>query len=442
LRIVAYNLDALGWLQFQRLCDHVLEACAGVDRTLWAGSADEVRSVVVDDGVDLAHGLGHADGPVAIGAVWVRRGSSVHALAARVQTLVDLAPRTIVLTNGDAEADGRRSVIGAGRLSMVIDERPELRLRIPAVLGVRTASELLEGTPVVTSSLDLDAARGLARVFVATRAYDRTLDLLDRHHFAVLTGPPEMGKTAIARTVGLALLSAGWEVHECLRPEDIFLRHDPARPQLFIADDAFGSTEYRPDAAERWARELPRVLRLTGERHWLIWTSRPAPLRAGLHRVHQERGTERFPSPAQVQVDAGALDTDEKASILLRHAKAARLDHDSRAWVRQHCQRIVAHRHFTPERIRRLVARGRLRGDPVPLLRAELATPTEAMAASLAALSPEHRALLVAMLDVPPGPVAERDVAASLRRHHEGGLAHAPVELIDRLADHFLRVIA
>jgi hypothetical protein len=442
LRTVPYNLDALGWLQFQRLCDHLLEVCAGVDRTLWSGSADEVRSVVLDDGVELAHGLGRVEGPVAVGAVWVRPGLSETALSARVRVLVERAPQTLVLTNVDAEADGRRSVIGAGRLSMVLDERPELRLRVPAVLGVRAASELLEGAPVATSSLDLDAARTLVRVFVATRAYDRTLDVLDRHHFAVLTGPPEMGKTAIARTVGLAQLAAGWEVHECLRPEEIFLRHDPARPQLFIADDAFGSTEYRPDAAERWARELPQVLRLTGESHWLIWTSRPAPLRAGLHRVHQERGSERFPSPAQVQVDAGALDTDEKAAILLRHAKAARLDHDSRAWVRQHCERIVGHLHFTPERIRRLVGRGRLRGDPAPLLRAELATPTEAMAASLAALGPEHRALLVAMLDVPPGPVPERDVAASLRRHHGGGLGHAPVDLIDRLADHFLRVVA
>ena len=31
---------------------------------------------------------------------------------------------------------------------------------------------------------------------------------------------------------------------------------DAERPQLFVADDAFGSTEYRPDAADRWALEL------------------------------------------------------------------------------------------------------------------------------------------------------------------------------------------
>ena len=41
------------------------------------------------------------------------------------------------------------------------------------------------------------------------------------HRFVVLTGPPEMGKTAIARMVSLALASDGWEVHDELwRPEE------------------------------------------------------------------------------------------------------------------------------------------------------------------------------------------------------------------------------
>jgi hypothetical protein len=241
--------------------------------------------------------------------------------------------------------------------------------------------------------------------------------------------------------VGLAQLTSGWEVHECVDPDGVLDRVDRTRAQLFIADDAFGSTEYRPDAAERWARELPAILRLTDERHWLIWTSRPAPLRAGLHRVHQERGTERFPSPVQVQIDASALDTDEKASILFRHARAANLDEDSREWLRQYCVRIVAHRHFTPERIRRLVARDALRGHPRRVLEEELAAPTEAMATSLAALEDEHRDVLIALLDAPPGPVSERELAASLRRHHRGGLTHPPAELVERLTDHFVQVL-
>jgi hypothetical protein len=38
--------------------------------------------------------------------------------------------------------------------------------------------------------------------------------------------------------------------------------------------------------------------------------------------------------------------------------------------------------------------------------------------------------------------VADRELVAALRRHHDGSLSHPPRELVDRLADHFLRVTA
>ena len=175
------------------------------------------------------------------------------------------------------------------------------------------------------ATFDIDAARDLARVFVPTPAWHQAVAVLREHNFLVLTGPPEMGKTAIARMLGLARLAEGWEVHECIRPEQVEACFERDRPQLFIADDAFGSTEYRPDAADHWANHLDRILRATDENHWLVWTSRPAPLRAGLRRLHRERGGERFPEPASVQVDAAALGPEEKTLMLFRHARAADL---------------------------------------------------------------------------------------------------------------------
>ena len=73
-------------------------------------------------------------------------------------------------------------------------------------------------------------------------------------------------------------------------------------------------------------------------------------------------------------------------------------------------------------------------------LERELASPTEAMRTSFRALGTEHRRLLIALLDAPGGLVDERELTATLRRHHAGGLSRPPDELIDRLTDHFLRV--
>ena len=75
------------------------------------------------------------------------------------------------------------------------------------------------------------------------------------------------------------------------------------------------------------------------------------------------------------------------------------------------------------------------------LVAAEIREPTAAMQASFAALPEAHRALLLALLDQPPGPVAERELAVAARRHLEGGLPRSPGELVDALTDHFLRVV-
>jgi hypothetical protein len=45
------------------------------------------------------------------------------------------------------------------------------------------------------------------------------------------------------------------------------------------------------------------------------------------------------------------------------------------------------------------------------------------------------------MVDQPPGPVSERELATTARRHAPEGLPRKPAELVDRLTDHFVRVI-
>jgi hypothetical protein len=459
--VVAYDLDELGWLLFERLATDAAERELGIPGSAWQGAADERREALCEDGVP-ALGIRR---PAVVRMAWIRRRPGEHRDEVAERVAKAAAGWTVLIVNVDAGQVPREAaarVLDRAWLADALERSGELRLAHPSALGVR------EGGPAIphpTASFDRAAAEELAGVFVPVRAHAWALQALRAHRFAVLTGPPEMGKTAIARMVALALATDGWEPHECIRPDQVHEAWRDDRPQIFVADDAFGSTEYRPDAAERWAREMEGLLRALDERHWLIWTSRPAPLHAALHRIHRERGAEHFPRPAQVVVDASALDRAEKALILLRHAKAAGVSGTATArLIRAHGDTIVEDRHFTPERIRRLAAGrlARLEADPrygaalgaltgaagvasfqeivETVLRDALREPTEAMAASFRALGADHRAVLVALLDCPPGPVAERDLAVAARRHAEGGLPRAPGELMDRLADHFLRV--
>src|SRR5690242_3227366 len=354
----------------------------------------------VDHDIALPEALGGATlaGPVTLLALFGYRRPSRGAVV-RMREELPAVGRALLLTNMGADEvrgrigrDGDRvPVLGGCELARLLDGSPDLRLRLPTVLGVRELAPLVATEAAERSAFDVAAATALARVFVPTAAYATACARLRRHRFAVLLGPPEMGKTAIARMVGLAQLTRGWEVHECIRPEQVLEAYRRDRPQVFVADDAFGSTEYRPDAADRWALDLDRILRAMDDRHWLLWTSRPAPLHAGLRRVHREHGVERFPQPAEVLVDAADLSVEEKALILFRHARAAGLPAGPRMWLRRRGWRIVADAHFTPERIRRFAAE-RLpaldvgtRWHPEAVtaeVAAELREPTAAMATS------------------------------------------------------------
>lgn len=458
-RAEPYEFRELGWLEFKRLCLELLAVEAEFASMEWR--EHRFGQAVMSDKPLMLGAHEPARTPTLVVIAWigdshVRSGRRPRAPleAARGAWPAAKAESVVILTNASADqikADDavETTVLGASELTTLVRGSTRLRLRAPSVLGVCRLDELVDADLRQRSTGDFRAAADLARVFVPTRAYSETLTALERYHFAFLTGPPEMGKTASARMVGLAKLTAGWEMHECIRPADLWQSYARDRRQVFVADDAFGSTEYRPEAAERWALDLDRILRSMDESHWLLWTSRPAPLKAALRRIHREHGVERFPAPAQVQVDAASLEISEKALILYRHARAARLPAAAVNLVQEHGWQIVSHNHFTPERIRRLVG-SRLqlggRGPSGPteidaMVDAQIREPTPAMAASFRALAPEHRAVLVAMLDAPPGPVAERELISSVRRHLHEVQARAPTDLLDRLTDHFFRVI-
>ena len=462
-----YRLDELGWLQFERLCSLLLSADAGLDDGRWTGHADTERVTVVDRPVTFAAGGLRLGRPVTVVVMWVAANDSperrVVSLLERLAGLGSwCGDQVLVLTNLDAPAvraalqaaawSAVRTVVVLGdrELGESLDRHPGVRAALPSVLGSRDLLPLLPAGTRARSSLDVEDAQALARVFWPTRAYEHARAVVAQHWFVVLTGPPEMGKTAIAQMLALAQMTDGWEAHECNSPEQLWRVFDASRRQVFVADDAFGSTEYRPDAAERWAQSLSQLLTMLDQDHWLIWTSRPAPLKAGLRRVQRERHAEHFPAPGEVLVDASDLDLAEKTLILFRHAKARGASGAARGLVRSTALSIVEHPYFTPERIRRLVSdrlealrQIALRDGPERVgdeLERELASPTEAMRTSFRTLGTEHRELLTALLDAPEGLIDERELAAVVRRHHTGGLSRPPRELIDRLTDHFLRV--
>jgi hypothetical protein len=482
-----YNLDALGWFQFERLCQSLLKSKCGLAVEAWGRNGDHGRDAYSEEPLRFpAQEL--TNGPFIFQVKFVSAANAagsdpmpglrdgVHKELARIQKRRESnqwsAPRRYcLLTNVSLNADQREVVkkllkVGLPKsqiliqdgsdISALLDDSPQVRLAFPQILGLRDIFELLDQRVnrdiLKRSSLAVEISSDRATSFVATEAYGRALNVLTANRFVVLTGPPEMGKTTIAWMIALARLSGGWEAYECRSPEDFFRVHDPERRQIFVVDDAFGSTEYQPDRANLWADELEKVLRALDNGHWLLLTSRPAPLKQALERLNVKGGGEEFPDPNQVLVDASQLSVQEKAQMLYRHAKSGLKDQAGRDLIKGGAVALVNHEHFTPLRIQRFV------NKQVPAILASpeaeredlmavavntnLETATLEMTTSFRQLPEDCKVLLISMLDTNESSVYVDDLSRSFKRHL-GGIpersAEATAKVID---DHFIRIVA
>ena len=350
--MIRYRLDDLGWYQFEWLVQSLLKAELGPGIQSWGGRGDHGRDGYFEGPLNFPAKHLTSDGPFVFQIKFVEEANAagaspeenviraVRAEARRIGKRTsagdwEKAQHYALYTNAPLSKDVRDQIIslikeelpdtnvhpfGGNDVSDILDKHLNLRRSFPQLLSLRDLDSLiLDAVNKETkerSSSAIVEARDLVPVFVPTAAFFRTWEILRKYHFAVLEGPPEMGKTAIAWMIALTQISLGWDAIACDEPQDFFKSHEGTRQQVFVADDAFGRTEYEPTRARGWESQLSRVYRLLDPKHLLIWTSRRHILERAKKSMDLQGDAGNFPNPGAILVRASDLTEREKALIL------------------------------------------------------------------------------------------------------------------------------
>lgn len=437
--MIRYRLDDLGWFQFEWLVQSLLKEHLGIGVQSWGSHSDWGRDAWCRGPLSFPSRDKPSPGPFLFQVKFVENANSSGAkpLPALLKAVKAECSRSraasfharqnyVLITNAPLSAKGRDSAEKMIRDSMpladvhclagndvcdLLDASPAIRRAFPQILSLRDLDAFLRDAVsadlIKRSAVAISQAKDLVSVFVPTSTYMQTWEVLRRRHFAVLEGPPEMGKSAIAWMIALSRIADQWEALFCESPSDFFHLHRPDEPQIFIADDAFGRTEYDPSRGFRWEADLHRVLSLLNRQHWLVWTSRRHILERAKNRMDLQGAAVDFPKPGEVIVDTSQLEVQEIALMLYRHARAASLNDQARSLVKKHCASIVKSPYVTPERIRRFVRdvsgqtrTGQADGNLGARLVRALENPTDGMKKSYHALSLDHKRMLLRILEM------------------------------------------
>lgn len=333
-----------------------------------------------------------------------------------------------------------------------LDLFPEVRRSYPQLLGLADLDMIVNRELYVRSEAYVQQWQPRLATFVRTNPYEEALDVLRSHHFVVLDGPPEAGKSTIAAALALLRAAEGFEIVDVREPDHIFKGYKPDRSQLFVADDAVGSISFDPSLTDSWSRDLPGILRKLDAKHLLIWTARTYVLEEAIAESKLGEAIPDFPGVSEVIVEVGKLTLFQKAEILYNHAKQAHLSGRSRALIRENASKIVRNLNFTPERIRQLVenvlpceavcSQGEAETPSWKDIEEFLKNPGTRWVQAYGKLSESEKTLLVAMLDFD-----KRVPFDELRRAYElrcSKLDHARLEFndcVNRLEHSFIRVV-
>lgn len=374
-----YNLNTLGWKNFEHLVCTVMQYVLGATYTPFSEGADGGRdgffwgvakeSILSDASLQgkFVFQCKHTSKTQEAFSL-----SNVEKEIPKVRKLVGeySIDHYIILTNYKVaakneaeitrkflEINGLRTciVLGEEWFEARIDAEPILRRLVPRLYGIGDLSQIVDERARDQSLAILEQLQGYVDTFVSTKAYQEALTAIDQHNFVVLLGPPSVGKSSIAATICMTskIEDEIKDVYVFSNADQFETHWNPLETKcLYWFDDVFGATSLDHQALLKWTRLFRSLNAAISKGNKVIFTSRNYIFFEARDAIKQSDFPLLFHS--QVVINTSDLTQSERTMILYNHIKSGNISKERKTELKPFLSFAAEHPSFTPELARRL----------------------------------------------------------------------------------------